>query len=312
MLNYVEIQIDEKRHSSDLAPLTFITGIGKSTIINFIYNIIKNIGYKIPKFLYKRYRITLRIDDKKYTLEREGGIYRQVIEGGGERVIFEAGAFKGGAVNRIVEPFELAVKDAEVVMPMVEVAEHVSMLADEEIERVNKIVASFREAFSLKAVLLGPYLRPKSYYRASRGRAGLASDGSNLVGVLSALSLENPHAFDRIRGSMRRRGITLAVGLAGKGLLGAVAYLGGGRRLPLSRLPCSLKSALVVSTAISLKPDILLIDNFDYCLTDAAAESIAPYVSEFVNRGQIIAEIHRPEVADYFKTQYKSIVSLSL
>nr|KJR73746.1 MAG: DNA-binding protein [Thermoproteus sp. AZ2] len=307
MLNSIEVEIGEKRYSGDLAPLTFISGTGKSTIIYIIYKILKNINSSIPK-LFDKYKIILRVEDKKYSLEKRGNFYRQVLEGDGVRVVFEA---RPPDINRIIEPFELSVRDAGVVMPFVEVAEHVSMLADEEVERVNKAIAEFRKAFAQRALLLGPYLRPRSRYDTSRGRAELRPDGSNIVGVLSSLALDDPAAYDRIRASFRKKGITIALGLLGKNALGAAAYAEG-LRMPLSRLPCSLKSALVIATAISLRPDIILIDNFDYCFTEAAAEILSPYIAEYVAKGQLIAEIHRADIADYFKTQYKSIISASL
>lgn len=307
MLNSIEVEIGEKKYSGDLAPLTFISGTGKSTIIYIIYKILKNINSSIPK-LFDKYRITLRVEDKKYSLEKRGNFYRQVLESNGIRVVFEA---RPPDVNRVIEPFELSVRDAGIVMPFVEVAEHVSMLADEEVERVNKAIAEFRRAFMQKVLLLGPYLRPRSRYDTSRGRTELRPDGSNVVGVLSSLALDSPASFDKIKTSFRRKGITIALGLLGKNMLGAAAYVEG-LKIPLSRLPCSLKSALIIATAISLRPDLILIDNFDYCFTEATAEILSPYIAEYVTRGQLIAEIHRADIADYFKTQYKSIISASL
>ncbi len=311
MINYVEFQLGDRKAAGELTPLTFVTGTGKSFLINSIYRILANIGNKIPKLYYDNFLITITIKERKFTLQKNRNIYRQILEGGGKRIVFEHGVVKGTTINRISEPFELTIKNADILMPFVEVNEHVSILADEEIESVNKIVEEFRSAFSLKVVLLGPYLDPRSSYDLSKATATLRPDGRNLVGILSMLALRDPDAYDRLRGLFRKKGVKLAVGLSRKGLLAGYAYING-VRIPISRLPCSLKAALVVTTAVATKPDLLLVDNFDYCFNEQLADVLSRYIDEQISRGQIVAELHRSDIAELFKTQYKSVLSISL
>lgn len=311
MINHVELQLGDKRASGELSPLTFITGTGKSLLISYIYRIISNIGNKIPKIYFDRFAITLSIKDKKFSLQKSGGIYRQILEGGGSRIVFEYGLARGIKISRIAEPFELSVRSADVLMPLVDVAEHVSMLTDEEVESVNKTIGEFRKTFGLRALLLGPYVNPKGLYRIASDTLSLRSDGGNLVGVLSSLALRDPDAYDKLRTLFRKKGVKLAIGLSRKGVLAGFAYIGG-LKMPISRLPCSLKAALTVAVAVAIKPNLLLIDNFDYCFNEGFADILNKYVEEQISRGQIIAEIHRSDIAEAFKTQYKSILSISL
>ncbi|MEL9991774.1 MAG: DNA-binding protein [Thermoproteus sp.] len=311
MLNYVELQVDGRKASAELTPLTFLVGSGKSLFIHSIYKILSNIGSKIPKIYSSNFVITIKIKEKTFSLQRNGNIYRQVLEEGSKRVVFEYGSVRGSVFNRVVEPFELSIKDANVVMPFIEVSEHVSILAEEEVEEVNKFVDGFRRAFSLRAVLLGPYIDPETFYDASKGRRPLRPDGGNLVGVLASLALTAPDVYDKLRGDFRKKGIKLAVGLSKRGLLAGVAYIGRAK-VPISRLPCSLKAALTIAAAVSTRPDLLLLDNFDYCFNEKLTDILSKYLEEQASRGQVIAELHKPDLAELFKVQYKSLLSLSL
>lgn len=311
MISHVELQVGDRKASGELTPFTFVVGSGKSLFINYLYKIISNIGNKIPKIYFNKFIITLTIKDKKFSLQRSGDVYRQVLEGDGTRIVFEYGSARGVKISRISEPFELTIKNADVLMPLVEVAEHVSILADEDIESINKTVGEFRKTFGLRALLLGPYINPRASHDVSGNASRLRPDGGNLVGVLSALALKDPDAYDKLRTVFRKRGIKLAVGLSKRGVLAGFAYMSG-VKVPISKLPCSLKTALTIATAIATRPDLLLVDNFDYCFNEGFADVLNAYVEEQISRGQIIAEIHKHEVADAFRTQYKSVLSISL
>ncbi|AEA11981.1 hypothetical protein TUZN_0485 [Thermoproteus uzoniensis 768-20] len=311
MISHVALQLGERKISGELTPLTFVTGSGKSVFINSIYLILSNIGSKIPKIYYNKFSISIKINNKVFSLQKNGKIYRQIFEDGGRKVAIEYGVLDGSRISRVMEPFELAIKNADILMPQVDVAEHVSILADEEVEEVNRLLGEFRKTFSLKAILLGPYIDPKTFHDAAKATGVLKPDGSNLVGVLARLALKAPDAYDRLRASFRKKGIKLAVGLARGGVLAGVAYIGGAK-IPISRLPCSLKAALALATAVIAKPDLLLVDNFDYCFNENVAEILSSYLNEQISRGQIVAEIHRPDIAELFKIQYKSILSVSL
>ncbi|MEZ0247731.1 MAG: DNA-binding protein [Thermoproteus sp.] len=311
MLNYVELQIYGRKVSAELTPLTFLVGSGKSLFINSIYKILSNIGNKIPKIHYNNFVISIKIKEKTFSLQKNGNIYRQILEDGGKKVVFEYGSVRGSVFNRVVEPFELSIKDANVVMPSIEVSEHVSILAEEEVDEANRFVDEFRRAFSLRAVLLGPYMDPETFYDASKGRRSLSRNGGNLVGVLASLALTHPDVYDKLRGDFRKKGVKLAVGLSKRGLLAGVAYMGR-VRVPFSKLPCSLKAALTVAVAVSTRPDLLLLDNFDYCFNEKLADVLSKYLEEQASRGQVIAELHKPDLAELFKAKYKSLLSLSL
>ncbi|CCC81464.1 Predicted DNA binding protein, contains leucin zipper domain [Thermoproteus tenax Kra 1] len=311
MLNYIEVEYLGKRIAAELTPITFLTGNGKSFLIYEIINTIKNIGYKIPKISYKNFKIVLRIKDMTYALQRAGPIYRQTLERGKDRVIFEYGTINGVRISRLIEPSEMSVKSADVIMPFVEVTEHVAILADEEIERLNKLIGEFRKAFSLRALLIGPFVSPRTFYRPSEGKTELRPDGSNLVGVLSMLAYKSPDDFERLRSMFKKIGVKLAVGLTNKNILGGAVYIQG-VRLPLSKLPCSLKMALTIGAAVASRPDILAVDNLDYCFNENVASVLAAFLEEQASRGQVIAEVHNPAIVEHFKAQYKSVVSVSL
>jgi len=68
----------------------------------------------------------------------------------------------------------------------------------------------------------------------------------------------------------------------------------------------------VFAAAVATKPDLLLIENFDCCFNEGLVDILTSYFNEQISRGQIVVEIHRPDVADLFKIQYKSIVSVAL
>jgi hypothetical protein len=310
VIDHIELQLGERKISGELTPLTFIVGSGKSVFINSIYLVLSNIGLKIPKIYYNKFNISIKINNKIFSLQKNGKIYRQILDEGGRKVAIEYGALDGSRISRIVEPFELAIKNADILMPQIDVAEHVSMLADEEIEEVNRLIGEFRKAFSLKVTSLGPYIDPKTFHDPTKAAGSLKPDGSNLVGVLARLALENPDAYDRLRTSFRKKGVKLAVGLAKRGVLAGVIHVGG-TKMPVSRLPCSLKTALVFAAAVATKPDLLLIENLDCCFNESLVDILTSYFSEQISRGQIVAEIHRPDVADLFKIQYKSIVSVA-
>ncbi|WP_181933464.1 hypothetical protein [Pyrobaculum aerophilum] len=81
-------------------------------------------------------------------------------------------------------------------------------------------------------------------------------------------------------------------------------------KMPLSKAPCSIKSLLAIAVALELKPDLLLIDNLDYCLTKNTAEALAAILRQ--KSTKVIAEIHNSEVVDWFNLPNKSVVELML
>lgn len=307
MVDYVEVGVGDSKASARFTDVTFITGVGKSTFLDIINRVVSNIGKKVPKTS-RSWSLYLQRGDVSYYISASKWRVRQIVSVKGEEVVFEYIPTK--PIHRLLKPIEVALTSADVIIPMVETQEHVSVVAEEDIERVNGLLASARKSLGVRVYMLGPYISPRSLVDASAVRVDkLDRHARNLAGVLSYLALHKPTAYDSIRASLRKLGLSVSVGLAKPGKIG-VFVTSKHQKMPLSRAPCSVKYLLSIATALEMKPDILLIDNFDYCLTRKAAEVLSSLFKQ--KPSKIVAEIHNEDVADWLDLPNKSIVEVRL
>ncbi|MEM1733115.1 MAG: hypothetical protein QXF38_00830 [Pyrobaculum sp.] len=306
MVEYVEVGIDGKKDGVKLTNLTFLIGSGKSLFLEVVYRVLSNVGRKIPS-----------IKRDWYFYAESGGVslsisvnksrYRQTITTQGEEVVFEY--IPSRKVHRIIKPIETAVAAANIVIPEIKTEEHVSIVAEEDIERLNDLLTKARRGIGVRVQMLGPYVSPMSLIDADIKYSGLDRHGKNLPLVLSYLSLYSPASYDYIRNIAKKFGFSLSVGVAKPGKVGVLISTRA-FKLPLAKAPCSLKYVLTIATALELKPDLLIIDNFDYCLTRKAVEILSTILRQKDTR--VMAEIHNEEIVDWFNIPNKNIVSVDL
>lgn len=307
MLDYVEVGSRGRKAAARLANASFIMGIGKSTFIEILYRVLSSVGKKLPR-IGGEWSFYAQSGEVAYSIVAGKGRVRQSVSVRGEEVVFEYVPSKG--THRMVKPINMSVVDANVVVPLVKTEEHVSVVADEDIERFNSILATAREALGVKAQFLGPYIAPKSTVDAGVRYVNLLErHGHNLVAVLSNLALYKPTAYDSIRAVLRKMGFTVSVGLAKPGKIGAVVATGN-LRMPLGKAPCSVKSFLALAVALELKPDLLIVDNLDYCLTPSVAEALTSLLLQ--KQTKFIAEVHHSDVVDWIGVPDKAIVEIRL
>jgi len=307
MVEYVEIGTAGKRASVRLAEATLLVGTGKSLFLEILHQVISNIGKRLPR-LGKDWSLYMQSGDVSYSIVVSKGRVRQSVSVKGEEVVFEYIPSK--PAHRVIKPIDMAVTSADVIMPEVKTEEHVSVVAEEDIERLNKLIAVAKKRLGVKIQILGPYLNPRSLIDANtRQLASLDRHGRNLPGILSYLSLHKPTAYDSIRTTLRKLGFSVSVGLAKPGKIGVLISTRD-LKMPLFKAPCSIKSFLVIATALELKPDLLLVDNFDYCLTRKTAEVLTTLLRQ--KHTKLIAEIHNEEVIDWLDLSNKSIVEIKL
>jgi hypothetical protein len=307
MVEYVEIGTAGKRASVRLAEATLLVGTGKSLFLEILHQVISNIGKRLPR-LGKDWSLYMQSGDVSYSIVVSKGRVRQSVSVKGEEVVFEYIPAK--PVHRVIKPIDMAMTSADVIMPEVKTEEHVSVVAEEDIERLNRLVAVAKKRLGVKTQILGPYLNPRSLIDTNtRQLTSLDRHGRNLPGILSYLSLHKPTAYDSIRTALRKLGFSVSVGLAKPGKIGVLISTRD-LKMPLFKAPCSIKSFLVIATALELKPDLLLVDNFDYCLTRKTAEVLTTLLRQ--KHTKLIAEIHNEEVIDWLDLSNKSIVEIKL
>jgi hypothetical protein len=307
MVEYVEVGTAGRRASVRLTEVTLLVGTGKSLFLEILHQVLSNIGKKLPR-LGKDWSLYMQSGDVSYSVVVSKRRVRQSISVEGEEVVFEYVPEK--SAHRLIKPIDVAVTSADVIMPEVKTEEHVSVVAEEEIERLNRLIAVAKKRLSVRTQILGPYINPKSLIDANTKQlASLDRHGRNLPGVLSYLSLHKPTSYDSIRAALRKLGFSVSVGLAKPGKIGVLISTKD-LKMPLFRAPCSIKSFLVIATALELNPDLLLVDNFDYCLTRKTAEAIATLLKQKPTK--LIAEIHNEEVIDWLDLSNKSIVEIKL
>ncbi|ABL88016.1 conserved hypothetical protein [Pyrobaculum islandicum DSM 4184] len=306
MVDYVEVGIGDSKASVRLVDVTFVTGVGKSTFLEVLYRVISNIGKKIPK-IRESWSFYAQSGDISYSIVVNKWRVRQTISVKGEDIVFEYIPSK--PLHRLIKPIEVTIAEADVIIPNIKTEEHLSIVAEEDINRFNSLLATARKSLGIKIQMLGPYISPKSLVDANARVNTLDRYARNLAGVLSYLALYRPSAYDSIRASLKRVGVSLSVGLAKPGKIGAFV-ISKGLKMPLSKAPCSIKSLLALTTALEIKPNILLIDNFDYCMTRKTAETIAMLLRQKPTR--VVAEIHNEGIVDWFDIPNKSVVEVML
>jgi len=302
MVEYVEVEIGERRASARLTNITFIVGTGKTTFLETLYKIISNIGKNIPK-ISRDVNVFIQAGDVSYGLSLDRKRVRQTISVGGEEVVFEWVPSK--SIHRLIKPIDVSIASADVIMPTIRTQEHVSIVAEEDLERLNNLVLTARRRLALDALYIGPYVDPHSAVDASKPSTKLDRHGRNLAQVLSHLALHKPNSFDAVKTHVKKLGLSLAVGLAKPGKIGAMLY-GKSGRIPLSKAPCSMKMFLTLATALELAPDVLFVENFDYCLTPKTAEALTLLLRQ--KKTKVMAEIHREEVAEWIRADKSTIV----
>ncbi|MGC9130539.1 MAG: hypothetical protein ACP5H5_03015 [Pyrobaculum sp.] len=307
MVDYVEVETRGRKAAVRLAGATFITGTGKSTFIEILYRVLSSVGKKLPR-VGGGWSFYAQSGDVAYLITAGKGRVRQSVAVGGEELVFEYIPSRGA--HRIVKPINMSVANADVVIPLVRAEEHVSMVADEDIERFNSMLAAARKALGVKIQFLGPYIAPRSVVDADVKNVDLLErHGRNLVAVLSNLALYRPTAYDSIRAVLRKVGFTVSVGLAKPGKIGAFVATGA-LKMPLGKAPCSVKSLLALAVALELKPDILVVDNLDYCLTPSVAEVLTSMLRQ--KQTKLVAEVHHRDVVDWIGVPDKAIVEIRL
>lgn len=307
MVEYLEVGIGGRRASARLAAVTFITGRGKSAFLEVLYKVLSNVGKKIPR-IGGEWELHVQGGDVVYSIVASKNRIRQTVSIRGEEVVFEHMPSRG--VHRVVKPINIAVSSADVVIPEIKTEEHVSLVAEEDIERLNSLLAEARRALSVDTQFLGPYIAPKSLVDASTTHvAKLDSHGRNLAAVLANIALYKPSTYDSIRAAFRKLGFSISVGLAKPGKLGVIVATKK-RKMPLAKAPCSIKSLLTILTALHLEPDILLVDNLDYCLTPETAGVLVSTIKQ--KPVKLVAEIHNSDIAKWFDAVDKSIIKVEL
>lgn len=306
MVEYIEVGIENNKAGVKLSGVTFIIGTGKSLFLEIVYKVLSSIGKKIPS-IKRSWQFYAENGDVSLSISVAKSRYRQTIVAQGQEVVFEY--LPQRRVHRLIKPIDMSVAAADVVIPEIRTEEHVSVIAEEDIERLNALLSIARKRLGVKTQILGPYISPKSLVDATLKSSTLNRYARNLPLVLSYLSLYRPTAYDTIRNTAKKYGFTLSIGVAKPGRVGALVSTKSSKML-LSKAPCSLKSVLAIATALELKPDILLIDNFDYCLTRKSAEVLSSLIRQKQTR--IIAEIHNEDVIDWFDLPSKNVVSIRL
>jgi len=306
MIEYVEVGVGSRKVSVRLAEATFLVGTGKSLFLEILHKVVSGVGKKLPR-LGGDWGLYIQSGDVSYSVATSRGRIRQSVSVKGEEAVFEYIPAK--PVHRLIKPIEMAVTSADVIMPEVNTEEHVSVVAEEDIERLNRLVEVARKRLGVKTQMLGPYVSPRSLIDANARLTSLDRHGRNLAGVLSYLSLRKPTSYDAVKTAFRKIGFSVAVGLAKPGKIGVVVSTRD-LKMPLSKAPCSAKSFLVIATALELKPDLFLVDNFDYCLTRKTAEALAALLRQKPTK--LIAEIHNEEVAEWLDIPNKSVVEVKL
>ena len=307
MIEYVEVGVGSRKVSVRLAEATFLVGTGKSLFLEILHKVVSGVGKKLPR-LGGDWGLYIQSGDVSYSVAASRRRIRQSISVKGEEAVFEYIPAK--PAHRLIKPIEMAIASADVIMPEVKTEEHVSVVAEEDIEHLNRLVEVARMRLGVKTQMLGPYISPRSLIDANaRHMTSLDRHGRNLAGVLSYLSLRKPTSYDAVKTAFRKIGFSVAVGLAKPGKIGVVVSTRD-LKMPLSKAPCSAKSFLVIATALELKPDLLLVDNFDYCLTRKTAEALAALLRQKPTK--LIAEIHNAEVAEWLDIPNKSVVEVKL
>jgi len=307
MIEYVEVRIGSRKVSVRLAEATLLVGTGKSLFLEILHRVVSGVGKKLPR-LGGDWSLYIQSGDVSYSVAASKGRVRQSVSVKGEEAVFEYVPAK--PAHRLIKPIDMAIASADVIMPEVKTEEHISVVAEEDVEHLNKLVEAARKRLGVKTQMLGPYISPRSLIDANaRHITSLDRHGRNLAGVLSYLSLHKPTSYDAVKTAFRKIGFSVAVGLAKPGKIGVVVSTKD-LKMPLSKAPCSAKSFLVIATALELKPDLLLIENFDYCLTRKTAEVLAALLRQKPTR--LIAEIHNEEVAEWLDIPNKSLVEVKL
>ncbi|MEZ0319066.1 MAG: hypothetical protein ABWK05_03605 [Pyrobaculum sp.] len=305
MVEYVEVKTERGRAAVTLSSITFVVGSGKSLFLETLYKVVSSVGRKVPRI--GRGHVYLQDGDVSYALSVERGRVRQSVSARGEELVFEW--IPGKSIHRLVKPIDMAVLNADVVMPEVKTQEHVSIVAEEDLERLNQVVNTARRRLGVRALFLGPYISPKSLVDASTNYATLDRHARNLVGVLAYLSLYKPTAYESLKTHLRKLGFSLSVGWAKPGKLGALISTKS-VKIPVAKAPCSVKAFLAVATALEVGPELLLIDNFDFCITPRVAEALSALIKQ--KKTKIVTEIHDIRLADYFNIPGKTVVEVNL
>ncbi len=300
---YVELATEMGNTAVNLANLTLVTGVGKSLFLEMLYKTM-NVGGKIPKFG-GRWKLRIQNGGVSYTISQDKRRVRQSIVVRGEEIVFE---YVPGKFHKLIKPVNLSISNADVIIPEVEVQSHVSIIASEELEKLNNLLRVARRSLEFDVKFLGPYLAPKSLVSATASPT-IDKYGRNLAIVLAYLALYRPAVYDTLRSRMRELGFTLSVGLAKPGKLGVLLHMKT-KRLTLAKAPCSVKKFLTLSTVLELKPDIVLIDNFDFCLTRRVAKALSTQLSQ--SNSIVVAEIHNPDVIEWLDVPSKTVVEVSL
>ncbi|MFN3803616.1 MAG: hypothetical protein ACK4SY_01010 [Pyrobaculum sp.] len=304
MVERVEVGIAHKQASVYLTNLTFVTGVGKSTFLEILYSVFSSVGKKIPN-VGKMWRISIEDKDISYGIQVDTRRVRQNVKVKGEEIIFEYIPHK--SLHKLIKPIDLGIVNADVIIPEVRTKEHVSIIAEEDLEHLNNLLNEARRRLDIRVKILGPYLSPRSLVDSTT-RHVLDRHGRNLTGVLAYLSLYKPTAYDSIKTQLRKLGFSLSVGLARPGKIGAF-LITKSTKLPLSKAPCSIKSFLAISTALELRPDLLIVDNFDFCLTRQVAEVLSSAIRQ--KDVKILAELHNQDFADWIDVS-KTVVEVKL
>ncbi|MFN7105290.1 MAG: hypothetical protein ACK4M3_01690 [Pyrobaculum sp.] len=304
MVEYVEVGTANRQASIYLTNLTFITGVGKSTFLEILYSVLSNVGRKIPN-IGKTWRISIQDKDVSYSIQADPRRVRQNVVVKGEEVVFEYIPHK--SLHKLIKPIDIGIANADVIIPEIRTKEHVSIIAEEDLDRLANLLNEARRRLDIHVKILGPYLSPRSLVDSTTSHV-LDRYGRNLTGVLAYLSLYKPTAYDSIKTQLKKLGLSLSVGLAKPGKIGAF-LITKSTKLPLSKAPCSIKSFLAISTALELRPDLLIIDNFDFCLTRQVAGVLSSVIRQ--KDVKILAELHNQDFADWIDVS-KTVAEVKL
>lgn len=300
-------------------PITVLSGRwGKSMTLNVLYTTLSRMGRVITPLHYPtplRLRLDFRLDGDWFsmTLDVERDRIAHVYSYKDAYMVLESVKLGGKIVHRLREPISIDLRKANYLLngkALVPLNPSSEIVVGEQLEELKRVMEDARRRLSVETMYIGPYIDPPSVGDAdSPIRRNVGRHGEHLPIVLSYMQSAMPGRLRHIEMRLRHVGVKRIIcGWRGRRRL----YVGvemGGTVVPIDKAPCTVKTALVHMAQLSIMGrGVLIVENFDYCMSEAALTAISPMLRDFIQRGgQLFFEVRSQAVLDSLKTEYSVI-----
>lgn len=318
-ISSVSLKYSNLNASVTAGPITVLSGRwGKSVVLDVLYTTLSRMGKKIAPSHYPtpmRLRLEFRLngDWLSVVLDVDRNRVTHIYSYEDMYVVLESVKHEGRIIHRLREPVSIELKKANYLLSgkaFVPLSRSSEIVVGDQLEGLKNAIDVIRRKLSIEVAYIGPYVDPPSIGNAdSPIRTSVGRHGEDLPAVLSYMQFAMPSRLRQIEARLRPLGVRrIMCGWRGRRRL-AVSVDVGGNTVPISKAPCTVKTALVYMAQLSIMGrGVLLVENLDYCMDGGTLAAISPMLKEFVQRGgQLFFEVRNQALLDSLKTEYSVI-----